>query len=154
VTRPGPRYGTAARGHGATVDAVASVTDIDIDRTRAMTLTYDDGRACTFELEQLRQACPCATCRGWRDRGEPSWPRGASTTLSITDAELVGAWGISLVWSDGHSTGIYSWDALRRWCDADLQDGLVVDLADFVEPADQSSDRGAEPGGPAGGSGG
>jgi DUF971 family protein len=111
---------------------VATVVDIDIDRTRAMTLTYDDGHACTFGIEQLRQACPCATCRGWRDRGEASWPRGEQTTaLSITDAELVGAWGISLVWSDGHSTGIYSWDALRRWCDAGPHAGLVVDLADL-----------------------
>ena len=119
---------------------MASVTDIDIDRTRAMTLTFEDGRSCAFGIEQLRQACPCATCRGWRDRGEASWPRGnQSTELSITDAELVGAWGISLVWSDGHSTGIYSWDALRRWCDAGLESGLVVDLVDLADTEDESA---------------
>jgi DUF971 family protein len=37
--------------------------------------------------------------------------------LRIEEAELVGAWGLSVTWNDGHATGIYPWDALRRWCD-------------------------------------
>lgn len=35
----------------------------------------------------------------------------------INSAELVGAWGISITWNDGHSTGIYAWEILRRWHD-------------------------------------
>jgi DUF971 family protein len=98
---------------------VATVTDIDIDRERSVTITFDDGVVCEFGLEQLRVACPCATCRSWRDRGETSWPRpGQGTDLRVEDAELVGAWGLSLTWNDGHSTGIYPWDALRDWCHA------------------------------------
>ena len=47
----------------------------------------------------------------YRDRGEPAWPRpGQPATVTIEDAELVGAWGLSIRWSDGHSTGIYSWE--------------------------------------------
>jgi DUF971 family protein len=115
----------------ATFGQVATVTDIDIDRSRAMTLTFDDGRTCVFDVRRLRIACPCAGCRGMRDRGEAPWPRpGQSDEIRIEQAELVGAWGISLHWSDGHSTGIYSWDALRRWCDSGLDAGLVVDLPD------------------------
>jgi DUF971 family protein len=30
----------------------------------------------------------------------------------IIDAEFGGAWGMSITWNDGHSTGIYSWDLL------------------------------------------
>jgi DUF971 family protein len=94
------------------------VTDIQVERERAVTLTFDDGVVCELPLVDLRLACPCATCRSYRDRGEPAWPRpGSATTLSVTDAELVGAWGISFVWSDGHATGIYPWAALRAWCD-------------------------------------
>jgi len=105
------------RRYGRAIGSAATVTDIDIDRARAMTLTFDDGHTCTFEVERLRAACPCATCRSWRDRGEAPWPRaGQSREVSIEDAELVGAWGISLRWNDGHSTGIYSWDFLRREC--------------------------------------
>lgn len=97
----------------------ATVTGIDVDRQHSVTITFDDGAVCRFELAELRAACPCATCRSFRDRGEPSWPRpGPSTELAIADAELVGAWGISFTWSDGHATGIYPWDALRSWCEA------------------------------------
>jgi DUF971 family protein len=74
---------------------VATVTDIDIDRERSVTITFDDGRVCAFGLEELRRACPCATCRSWRDRGEPAWPRpGQHPTLRVEDAQLVGASGL------------------------------------------------------------
>ena len=124
---------------------VAEVTDIDIDRQRSVRLTFDDGFGCELALDALRQACPCATCRSYRDRGEPAWPRpGQPATVTIEDAELVGAWGLSIRWSDGHSTGIYSWDALRRWCDGSVgaafdegdggsPDGLVTDLPEAFE---------------------
>jgi DUF971 family protein len=96
---------------------VAEATSIEVDRERAVTITFDDGRTCRFGLEELRGGCPCAQCRGWRERGEPSWPRpGGPERLTITDAGLVGAWGISFTWSDGHATGIYSWDLLAAWC--------------------------------------
>jgi DUF971 family protein len=96
----------------------ATVTDIQVERERAVTLTFDDGVVCELGLEELRVSCPCASCRSFRDRGEPSWPRpGSPATLAITDAELVGAWGLRLSWSDGHATGIYPWDALHAWCE-------------------------------------
>jgi DUF971 family protein len=93
------------------------VTSIDIDRRRSVQLTFDDGVTCEFGLEELRRICPCATCRSLRERGEVAWPRpGQAAELWIDDAELVGAWGLSIRWSDGHATGIYSWDLLREWC--------------------------------------
>ena len=124
---------------------VAEVTDIDIDRQRSVRLTFDDGFGCELPLDALRQACPCATCRSYRDRGEAAWPRpGQPATVTIEDAELAGAWGLSIRWSDGHSTGIYSWDALRSWCersgdaafdegDDGSPDGLVTDLPEAFE---------------------
>ena len=70
--------------------------------------------------------CPCAECRGLRDRGEQAWPRPSSPRpLRAEDAELVGAWGLSVRWNDGHSTGIYSWDVLRAW--SDEEEGLNVE---------------------------
>ena len=93
--------------------------DVDVDRAAGVTLAWEDGLAGTFALEELRRACPCATCRGRRDRGLAAWPLpGAPETITVTDAELVGAWGMSFTWSDGHGTGIYPWDSLRRWLEA------------------------------------
>ena len=102
--------------------------DIDVVRDRAVTIVFDDGETCVFGVGELRSACPCASCRGWRERGEVAWPRpGMPDTVSIVDASLNGAWGLSIDWDDGHSTGIYAWATLRRWWDAGKEGGLVTD---------------------------
>lgn len=92
------------------------VVDVEVARATGVAVSYADGAVCRFELAELRASCPCAQCRSLRDRGEPAWRPGADN-LSVTDAELVGRWGLSLTWSDGHSTGIYPWESLRQWSD-------------------------------------
>jgi DUF971 family protein len=90
--------------------------NVDVNREAGVTLTWADGSQTSYELEQLRTNCPCATCRGLRDRGQPAWPAPSSPLpLRIEGAELVGGWGVSFQWNDGHTTGIYSWEVLRAW---------------------------------------
>jgi DUF971 family protein len=102
------------------------VVDVDVQRAEAVTITYSDGMVCRFAVGDLRAACPCASCRGWRERGEVAWPRpGAPDAIEIAHAELVGAWGISFVWSDGHEAGIFPWDRLRDWCE-DAENGAPL----------------------------
>jgi DUF971 family protein len=92
------------------------VRDITIDREAGVEIEFLDGHRCSFGLEELRLACPCASCRGARDKGEVPWPTPRSPQpLTISDAKLIGAWGLSITWNDGHATGIYPWDSLRRW---------------------------------------
>jgi DUF971 family protein len=89
---------------------------IDVKRDDGVTITFHDGYVARFELMALRRACPCAACRGLRDRGEPAWPRqGSPTPLRIETAELHGAWGLTIAWNDGHATGIFPFESLRRW---------------------------------------
>ncbi|MDD9370377.1 MAG: DUF971 domain-containing protein [Acidimicrobiales bacterium] len=91
---------------------------IDVARDEGVTITYHDGHVVHFDLERLRKGCPCAGCRGLRDRGEAAWPRpGSPTPLRIEDAHRHGAWGIVFVWNDRHDTGIFPFDSLRRWAD-------------------------------------
>jgi DUF971 family protein len=91
-------------------------TGVEVDRAEGITLAWPDGATSRFELEELRVNCPCAECRGLRERQLPVWPKPASPLpLRVEDAELVGAWGISFRWNDGHTTGIYSWTILRAW---------------------------------------
>src|SRR5947207_14932835 len=111
---------TGSRGEHdvtATLDPVpapSAPATIDVDRERGLILTWADGTTSRFGLEELRQHCPCADCRNRRDRGLPVWPLPSSPQpLRLVDAEMVGAWGISVTWNDGHSTGIYSWTLLR-----------------------------------------
>jgi len=91
-------------------------TSIDIDRHESLTVTWDDGRVSRFALDALRAGCHCAECRSLRDRGAVVWPKpGDPQPAEIVSAERVGAWGLSVEWNDGHTTGIYTWELLRAW---------------------------------------
>ena len=93
------------------------VTDITIERaTMELRLEFDDGLSGTIGLTELRLNCPCATCRSARQAGRPPWPTSNSQqTLELTDASLVGAWGLGITWNDGHATGIYPFASLHDW---------------------------------------
>jgi DUF971 family protein len=98
---------------------VTDVANITVDRASHVEVTFEDGKLCRFGLQELRMACPCAACRNARDNGKVVWPPpGAQPELAVADAQLVGAYGLGVQWTDGHSTGIYPFTALRRWCDA------------------------------------
>lgn len=90
-------------------------TRIDIERHRAVSVTWADGHVTTLELALLRRACPCAHCRQARLAGKGAGPDDV-VGVHLTGAELVGAWGLGLAWSDGHATGVYEWGRLRSWC--------------------------------------
>src|SRR5688572_10137010 len=107
-------------------DDVAAIT---VDRDSHVEVTFADGRACRFGLADLRLACPCAGCRNAREGGRDPWrPAPGRPELAVTSAELVGNWGLQITWSDGHSTGIYPFESLRRWCEAgEASAGFPVD---------------------------
>jgi DUF971 family protein len=95
------------------------VRDITVAKRSNVTIEFCDGHTHTFTLDELRTNCPCAGCRSVRDRGEVPWPTATSTPedLTVVDAQLIGAWGLGITWNDGHATGIFPWEALRRWSD-------------------------------------
>ena len=91
---------------------------IDVERDRGLTVVFGDGHECFFPNPALRTGCPCASCRDLRSVGKEAW-EGDAAALTILHAELVGNWGISFAWSDGHGTGIFPFDSLREWCEVD-----------------------------------
>ncbi len=82
-----------------------------------LALAWDDGGESYFALEALRRACPCAACGGEPDvMGEVIRPRNDHTPASfvLRSYEFVGGYGLQPRWGDGHATGIYSFEYLRR----------------------------------------
>ncbi len=66
----------------------------------------------------LRHQCPCATCED--DRKKPANPFRVLSDREVTAGpptpvrmQAVGAYAYQVEWNDGHSTGIYTLDALR-----------------------------------------
>lgn len=81
-------------------------------------ITWEDGHVSLWDLASIRGACGCAMCHELRSAGRPVY-LGDSGALDVLEAELVGSYGISFHWSDGHRTGIYRWEDLRNGCPCD-----------------------------------
>src|SRR5690606_27764620 len=79
------------------VDDSNEPVDLEVKRDEGITIRFADGLVARIGLMELRQGCPCATCRSLRDRGEEGWPGpGAPDPLRITDAELHGAYALQI----------------------------------------------------------
>ena len=77
-------------------------------------ITWSDGHVGEYDYGYLRGYCPCAGCQGHTaDAIRYHRPPGEVTPVSI---QPVGNYALSIHWSDGHSTGIYRFDFLRRLC--------------------------------------
>jgi len=89
-------------------------------------IDWKDGHRSRWGFVWLRNACPCATCHEEREAqgrkpGEAkAKPAGLLPMYQAParpdSASPVGNYAISFKWNDGHSSGIYSWDYLRRHC--------------------------------------
>ncbi|MES2123885.1 MAG: DUF971 domain-containing protein [Gemmatimonadota bacterium] len=76
----------------------------------------EPGHTGVFNARQLRLACPCAGCVE-EMTGRPLLdPASVPLDVRPDAVELVGAYGIRVRWSDGHSTGIYTFRVLRESC--------------------------------------
>jgi DUF971 family protein len=83
-----------------------------------LAVKWDDGGESFIPLEKLRRSCPCAGCKGemdimgnvYKNPGQKFSPPAFHLKQIIS----VGAYAIQPVWADGHATGIFSFDYLRR----------------------------------------
>src|SRR5437763_5379411 len=90
-------------------------TALDLDRTEDLTATWPDGVTTRYSLEELRVNCPCAECRGLRERGLPVWPKPTSPLPPRpADAGSAGGGGINFPWTAGHPTATFPWPPSRR----------------------------------------
>ncbi len=83
---------------------------------RALLVEWLDGSASSIPFTVLRRGCPCAVCSGEMGRPgrfdrEPELRPGED---ELADVELVGNYGLKAIWADGHDTGIYRFEHLRR----------------------------------------
>jgi ATP-binding protein involved in chromosome partitioning len=82
---------------------------------RTLSVLWEDGQRNDFDVRDLRLACRCALCveeMSGRPLLDPKSVRPDVTPRTITS---VGNYAITIIWNDGHSTGIYSFEHLRAF---------------------------------------
>jgi DUF971 family protein len=83
-----------------------------------LAIKWADGAESFLPLRQLRLHCPCAGCKGEVDvlgqlHKHPHQPLSPAA-FQLVKVLPIGSYAIQPVWADGHATGIYSFDYLRR----------------------------------------
>jgi DUF971 family protein len=82
-----------------------------------LAIQWNEGAESYLDLQLLRRACPCAACGGEPDvlgnimRPSVSY---SDNSFDLVGFEIVGGYAIQPRWADGHQTGIYSFQYLRR----------------------------------------
>jgi DUF971 family protein len=82
-------------------------------KSRILEISFNDGKTFRLSCEFLRVYSPSAEVRG-HGPGQEVLQTGKQDVL-ITHIEPVGNYAIQLHFSDGHNTGLYSWDLLYNY---------------------------------------
>ena len=95
---------------------------LDLKLDRGLTVEWSDGTTSYYSIAYLRRMSPSAEARQLREEQAKNpltvlpakAAKAASGPLTALDAEMVGNYALRIRFSDGHDTGIYSWDYLRQ----------------------------------------
>ena len=98
---------------------------IEIRRASAsvIEIEFDDGKVVRWNARKLRDECPCATCREQKRGDEiadeatepfvlPVISAAQARPLTIEGMRPVGQYGYNIQFSDGHTSGIFQFEAL------------------------------------------
>jgi DUF971 family protein len=83
-----------------------------------LAVKWDDGSESFIKLETLRRCCPCAGCKGevdimgnlYKNPERPLTPQA----FRLVRIERIGGYAIQPTWADGHESGIFAFDYLKR----------------------------------------
>jgi DUF971 family protein len=98
---------------------------IHVSSGAGVDITWADGHASHYDFPYLRDECPCATCNDEREKKSQFGAAGPTSSAALPmfkpkaraqAATAVGNYAIQITFSDGHSTGIYSYEHLRALC--------------------------------------
>ena len=97
----------------------ARPTKLELSGEDRLRIEWSDGARREYRFRDLRDACPCATCR--EKRNAPPQPSGLLNVLSpaetqplkIASMRPVGNYAYSIGFSDGHDTGIFTLELLQ-----------------------------------------
>jgi DUF971 family protein len=94
-------------------------TALKIDDHNRLLIDWSDGQRRQYVIRALREACPCATCREKRSAPQdpmqlPTLTLQEAQPMRIVGMKPLGNYAYTIAFSDGHDTGIYTFELLRE----------------------------------------
>jgi ATP-binding protein involved in chromosome partitioning len=99
--------------------AAQTPTAIEQAGPDVLRIVWADGHECRYPVRLLRLACLCAHCVEENTGRALLDPAKVPEDVRPLRVQSVGRYAIQFYWSDGHDTGIYSFDHLRELCPDD-----------------------------------
>ncbi len=93
---------------------VAPPDSIDVNDRGEFEIAWPGGRVAILPAFTLRDHCPCAACIEEGTGRKILDPSTIPLDVHATAIEPVGSYAVQIRWSDGHDTGLYTWETLRR----------------------------------------
>jgi DUF971 family protein len=110
-----------------TLNPAAEPEHIAISKSTGIKIDWKDGHHSEYSLAVLRDECSCAICTGAHGTtpektsySKPDLFPMYKPKLKMNSVEPVGRYALRIFWNDGHSSGIYSFDHLRKLCGCEL----------------------------------
>ena len=83
-----------------------------------ISILWKDSNESRIQLRYLREECPCAGCKGetilLHSYRPPKLPIAHPDMYTVKNLKMVGEYALQIWWKDGHDTGIYTWDYLKK----------------------------------------
>lgn len=80
---------------------------------QVLEITWPDEVVDRLGYISVRSECPCATCRNEWTGERMLDPASIRADLKLTGMDNIGTYAVQFAWSDGHSSGIFTWETLR-----------------------------------------
>jgi len=97
-----------------TAKVTARPKEVDTNDPSVTVINWEDGKVSRYPNRYLRSMCPCAQCVNEVTGERMISLDSIDPAVRITSVSPVGRYALHFQWSDGHGTGLYSFDTLRK----------------------------------------
>jgi ATP-binding protein involved in chromosome partitioning len=100
------------------MDVAAGISPLSLgqDGPGVLTVEWSDGHKGRHRVRDLRLACRCAQCVDEWTNQQTLDPSSVPEDVRPVTIEPVGLYGLQIEWSDGHGTGIFTFEVLGSLC--------------------------------------
>ena len=91
---------------------------IKVKENKYLFVKWNDDSENEIQLSHLRRYCPCAICTSEKDAHHHDYIKVfTAEQLTINSINIVGKYGVKVIWADNHDTGIYEFNYFKKISD-------------------------------------